>query len=280
MIKIGEYNKLKVVRKAEFGVFLDAQTRFTSDDILVPNNGIVTENIEIGDELEVFVYRDSFDRMIATEKKPKAIVGELAVLEVKEKKENIGAFLDIGLERDVLVPHKEQEYELEIGKSYLVYLYVDKTGRLAATTNVDKYLDYMEEPEMHKEVSGIVYGYQTNGSLAVAIDNEFRAAVLTREFFTEVKPGEVITGIINRVYEDGMITLRLRAKKLDEKTKLEDEILAYLKKNDGQMKLWDKSSPEDIKAVFKCSKKYFKMALGGLFKAKLITIDENGTKLV
>ena len=280
MIKIGDYNKLKVARKAEFGYFLDVESRFTSDDLLLPTKSLVTENVEIGDELEVFVYRDTFDRMIATEVKPKATVGQLAVLEIKEVKENLGAFADIGLERDVLVPHKEQLYDLEVGKSYLLYMYVDKTGRLAATTNVDRYLDVMDDAQLHQEVTGIVYGYQTNGSLCVAIDNEYRAAVLTKEFFKEVKPGEMITGIIDRIYEDGMVTIRLRAKKLDEKGKLEGRILDYLKANNGEMKLWDKSSPEEIKAVFECSKKYFKMALGGLFKDKLITIDENGTKLV
>ncbi|WP_297521218.1 S1-like domain-containing RNA-binding protein [uncultured Clostridium sp.] len=280
MIKIGDYNILKVVRKAEIGIFLDGGTRSSSDDILVPNNNLITKDIEIGDNLEVFMYRDTFDRIIASEKKPKAIVGEVAYLEIKEIKESLGAFADIGLERDVLVPHKEQGYDLEVGKSYLLYMYVDKTGRLAATTNVDRYLENMEDPLMHEEVTGVVYGFQTNGSLCVAIDNQYRAAVLTREFFTAFKAGDTITGIINRVYEDGMVTLRLRAKKLDEKGKLEGQILDYLKANNGEMKLWDKSSPEDIKDVFQCSKKYFKMALGGLFKDKLITIDENGTKLV
>ncbi|MGL5767458.1 MAG: CvfB family protein [Sarcina sp.] len=280
MIKIGDFNKLTVIRKSDFGVFLNAETQNTNDDILVPNNSLLTEEIEIGDELEVFIYRDSWDRMIATEKKPKAIVGDLAILEIKDIREDIGAFADIGLERDLFIPFKEQKFELEIGKSYLLYVYVDKTGRLAATTDVDRYLEEMENPELHSEVKGIVYGYQTNGSLCVAVDNKYKAAVLTREFFDEIKPGEYVEGIINRIYEDGMVTLRLRAKKLDEKSKLENEILEYLKKNGGSMALGDKSSPDDIRRIFKCSKKYFKMALGGLYKQKLITQDENGTKLV
>lgn len=280
MIKIGDYNKFKVVRKTDFGIFLDVDSASTADDILIPTKNVLTENVEIGDELEVFVYRDSWDRIIATEKKPKAIVGDLAILTVKELKENIGAFVDIGLERDVLVPYKEQKYDLEEGKEYLFYLYVDKTGRLAATTDVDRCLDYMEEPELNKEVSGIVYGYQTNGSLCVAIDNNYKAAVLTKEFFTNIKIGETISGTISRVYEDGIVSIRLRAKKLDEKGKLETSILEYLKNNNGKMSLYDKSSPEDIKKVFECSKKYFKMALGGLMKDKLIKQDESGTTLI
>lgn len=280
MVNIGHYNKLKIVRKATFGMFLDGMTSRTDDDILIPNTNLLTPEVKIGDELDVFVYRDSSDRLIATEVKPKATVGDLAILKIKEINEKIGAFADLGLERDILIPFKEQKYPLEVNKEYLLYIYIDKTGRLAATTDVDRYLDYIEEPEMHKEVSGVVYGYQTNGSLSVAIDNEYKAAVLTKEFFENIKIGDTVTGTINRIYEDGMVTLRLRAKKLDEKGKLEQEIIEYLKANGGAMKLYDKSSPEDIKKVFKCSKKYFKMALGGLMKAKLISQDENGTVLL
>ncbi|MGL4990210.1 MAG: S1-like domain-containing RNA-binding protein [Sarcina sp.] len=193
MIKIGEYNTLKVVRKADFGVYLGANTERTSDDILLPKNSMTRDDIELDDEIEVFIYRDSWDRLIATQKQPKATVNNLAVLEVKEIKENIGAFIDIGLERDVLVPYKEQEYTLKEGKSYLFYLYIDKTGRLAATTDVDKYLDYKEDAVLNEEATGIVYGYQTNGSLSIAVDNKYRGAVLTKEFFEELKPGDTVT---------------------------------------------------------------------------------------
>lgn len=278
MIKIGDYNKLKVVRKADFGLYLEGRTERSTDDILLPTSSIISENIELGDEIEVFIYRDSRDRMIATEKKTLAKVSDLAVLEVKAISE-IGAFVDFGLEKDILVPHREQTYEMEVGKSYLVYIYVDKTGRLAATTNVDRYLDYMDEPELWKEVSGIVYGYQTNRSLCVAIDKTYKATVLTKEYFTDIKPGDIINGKINRIFEEGMVSLTLREKKLDEKSKLEQSILDFIKKNGNQMSFNDKSPSEEIKKQFNCSKNYFKMALGGLMKQGLIEQDKNGTKL-
>ena len=171
-------------------------------------------------------------------------------------------------------------YEMKEGKSYLVYLYVDKTGRIAATTDVDRYLDYMEEPKKLENVSGIVYGYQTNGSLSVAINNEFKGTVLNTEYFTDIKPGDIVSGKISKVYDDGMVKIQIRENRLTEKEMLENKILDYLKENNGQMEFNDKSSAEDIKRTFKCSKNYFKMALGGLMKRKLITQDINGTKLI
>ena len=191
----------------------------------------------------------------------------------------IGAFVDFGLERDILVPLKEQKYKMEEDKKYLVYIYVDKTGRLAATTEVDKYLDEIEEPKMGTEVSGIVYGYQTNRSLRVAIDNKHRAVVLKNEYFTNIKPGDNIKGKIIKVYEDGIVGLSLRNHKLKERNELGDTILNYLKENGGVMSLNDKSTPDEIRNTFKTSKNYFKMALGGLMKKGLIEQDEFGTRL-
>lgn len=279
MINIGKFNILKVARKSEFGYYLDAGTGRTKDDVLLPKSELINKEINIGDELEVFIYRDSKDRIIATLKRPLAEVGNLAVLKVVEDSP-IGAFLDFGLGKDILVPKKETLYTLEKGKSYLVYIYVDKTGRLAATTDIDRYLDYMEEPKNLEEVSGIVYGYQTNKSLSVAIDNKYKATVLNTEYFTGIKPGEYVSGKISRIYEDGMVKIQLRENRLTEKEILENKILEYLKNNDGHMKFNDKSPSEEIKKTFNCSKNYFKMALGGLMKQKLIIQDVSGTKLV
>ena len=274
IINIGQFNKMKVVREADFGYYLDRGTRNTSDDILIPTGNLDGREIKVGDEVEAFIYRDSRDRLIATLKKPLAVVGDVALLEVKSITK-IGAFVDFGLERDILVPLKEQKYKMEEGKKYLVYIYVDKTGRLAATTEVDKYLDEIEEPKMGTEVSGIVYGYQTNGSLRVAIDNKHRAVVLKNEYFTNIKPG----GKIIKVYEDGIVGLSLRNHKLKERNELGDTILNYLKENGGVMSLNDKSTPDEIRNTFKTSKNYFKMALGGLMKKGLIEQDEFGTRL-
>ncbi|MGL5617084.1 MAG: CvfB family protein [Sarcina sp.] len=279
MVNIGQFNNLKVSRDCDFGYFLDSGTGKTKDDILLPKRELKGKTFEIGEEVRVFIYRDSSDRLISTMREPLAEVGDLALLKVAANSP-IGAFLDMGLEKDILVPKKEMLYKMEEGVSYLVYIYIDKTGRLAATTDVDRYLDYMEEPEKMETVSGIVYGFQTNKSLSVAIDNKYKATVLNTEYFTDIKVGDTVTGKISRIYEDGMIRIQLRETRLTEKEILEEKILEYLKANGNEMSFNDKSPAEDIKATFNCSKNYFKMALGGLMKRKVITQDKEGTKLI
>jgi hypothetical protein len=278
MIKIGEYNSLKIARKAEFGYFLDAGTGKSADDVLLPNSNTMGKELNVGDEIEAFIYRDSKERLVATLKKPLATVNEVAYLKVVSKTP-MGAFVDFGLERDVFVPMKEQKYNLEEGSSYLFYLYVDKTGRIAATTEVDRALSSESEYRVGDEVTGIVYGFQTNGSAMVAVDGKYRGVILKNEYFTDLKPGFEMKLRVKRIYEEGKLGLTPRGKAVDERTQLEEEILKYLGKHGGEMPYNDKSSPEDIRKVFNQSKNYFKNALGGLMKKGLITQDENGTKL-
>lgn len=277
-LKVGEYNELKISRKSDIGYYLDRATGRTSDDILLPKKSTNGEELNVGEKINVFIYRDSNDRLIATLKKPLAIVGDIEALEITGVT-SIGAFANFGLEKDILVPLKEQKYKLEKGKKYLLYIYVDKTGRLAATTDIDKYLGEIENPELGSEVSGIVYGYQTNGSLRVALDGQYRAVVLKNEYFTDIKPGDEIKGRIKRVYDDGIVGLSIRNTKLVERDELSTKILEYLKENGGSMVYNDKSSPDDIRRVFNTSKNYFKIALGGLMKQGLIEQDPLGTKL-
>lgn len=278
MIKIGEYNELKVARKSDFGVFLDAETGRTSDDVLLPTKDVKDKEINIGDVLNVFIYRDSKDRPIATLREPYAKVSDIAFLKVVSNTK-IGAFLDIGLERDLFVPIKEQTYILEPDKSYLFYVYVDKTGRLAATTDIGNYLEAGDDTMLNTEVTGIVYGFQTNGSAKVAVENKFDGVILKNEYFNRLCPGEKLTLRVKKLFEDGRLSLTPRKSPKNERLELEDKIYEYLKTNGGQMPYNDKSSPEDIKRTFHESKNYFKNALGGLMKKGLITQDENGTKL-
>lgn len=278
MIKIGQFNNLTVVRKAAFGYYLDAETGNTSDDVLLPNGNAVGTELEIGGKADAFIYRDSKDRLVATLKTPLACAYEIAYLKVVSKT-SLGAFIDFGLERDILVPQREQTYELESGSKYLFYIYVDKTNRLAASTDIDQYLVNTSEYRVGDEVTGIAYGIQTNGSVMVAMDNKFRGVILRNEYFTTIKPGFEIKLRVNKIYEDGKLGLTPRGRAVDERTQLEDEILKYLNKHDGQMPYNDKSSPEDIRKAFNQSKNYFKNALGGLMKKGLITQDENGTKI-
>ena len=279
MANIGELNNLMVSRQADFGFYLDAETRDTNDDILLPNNSTEGRELRIGDTVEAYVYRDTKDRIIATLKRPLALVGDLAYLKVVDKA-TIGAFVNIGLERDVLIPFKEQIDELNIGESYLVYLYLDKTNRIAGTTQIERYLEFTDEYKVGDEVSGIVYGFQTNESAMIAVESKYKGVILKNEYFMELKIGNTLSLRVKKYYEDSRIGLTPRQGRLYERDSIEEKIMEYLTSNDGFMTLNDKSSPEDIKKLFKTSKNYFKIALGGLMKKKLITQDLNGTKLV
>lgn len=278
MITIGQYSKLKVSKKVEFGYYLE--DRF-GDEVLLPNSAAKGHEIKQGDELEVFIYRDSKDRLISTLKKPLITVGEIGYLEVVDQRE-IGAFVNIGLERDLFVPLKEQNYKLKTGKKYLFYMYVDKSDRLAGTTRIHSYLDVAEEGKykVSDEVEAIVYETNENGTLNVVIDGEYRGLILTNEHFEYIFPGEKIQARVKRIYENGVIGITTRKKRLDAREELADTIINYLKANGGFMPYNDKSSPEDIKREFNTSKNYFKMTLGGLMKKKLITQDKEGTRLL
>jgi predicted RNA-binding protein (virulence factor B family) len=278
MINVGDINSLKVVRRAEFGYYLDAETGDTSDDVLLPMKSTLGRGLNIGDEVEAFIYRDTSDRLISTLKKPLAKVGDLAYLKVVDITE-IGSFVEIGLERDVLVPFKEENYKLETGKKYLFHIYLDKTGRIAATTFIDRYLYDTDSYDIDDEVEGTVYGIQTNGTVMIAIDDIYRAVILRNENYNSLTPGERLKVRVKKYYEDGKMDVTARKPRLEERDEVEEQILEYLKTCNGSMQYNDKSSPDDIKKVFKTSKNAFKRALGGLMKAGLIHQDEEGTKL-
>ena len=276
MIRFGEFNKLKVIRKADFGYFLNADTGNTKDDILLPIRNVLNNNIEMGEDVDAFIYRDSEDRPIATLKKPFAQVGDIALLEVVSLVP-IGAFVGFGLERDIFVPIKEQKYALSIGEKYLFYIYLDKSNRLAATTDIDNYLLTTDQYEIGKEVSGIVYGFQTNNSALVAVENLYKGVILKNEYYTELTPGEEVKVRVKKYYEEGQIGLTPRQGRMYERDILETKIMDYLIGRGGSMPFNDKSSPEDIKIVFGTSKSYFKNALGGLMKKGMITQTDTRT---
>jgi predicted RNA-binding protein (virulence factor B family) len=278
LINIGDYNKLKIVRRPDFGYYLDGGTGNTNDDILLPNKNALGKELNTGDEVEAFIYRDSSDRLVATLKRPLAKVGEIAYLQVVSTTP-IGSFINFGLEKDILVPFKEKLYPLENSKSYLFYIYLDKTGRIAATTNIDNFLSTESQYKVGDPVKGTVYGFQTNNSAMVAVDNLYRGVILSNEYFTRLVHGETLELTVNKLYEDGKLGLTPRKSAKIEVTALQETILEYLKSHDGFMTFNDKSSPEEIYNVFHASKNHFKNALGGLMKKGLITQDKTGTKL-
>lgn len=280
MLKIGDYNTLKVDREKDFGFYL--VDKESGEDVLLPKSLAEGMNVEVGQEREVFIYRDSKDRPIATFKKPLAKVYDVAYLKVVHQGE-FGAFIDFGLDRDIFVPLKEQRYKLRTGDKYLFYIYLDKTNRLAATTDVENYIEIADESigfKVGDEVTAMVYSRTPSGTLNVAIDGKYKGLVLPNEYFDEVFPGTEMHLRVKRIYEDGVIGLTPRKTRLDERDILKEKIVKYMRKNGGYMTFNDKSSPEDIKATFGTSKNYFKMALGGLMKEGKLAQDSDGSRLL
>lgn len=277
MIEIGKKNLLKVVRSCDIGVYLDGQGRTSSDDILIPNSNI-THDVEVGDEVEAFIYRDSQDRLIATMKDVEACVDDIAYLEVVDKS-RIGYFINIGLEKDVLVPFKEVSYDLEKGNKYLFAIYLDKTRRIAATTRVDKFLHDTTHYNIGEEVEGTVYGKHHNGNVLIAIENMFRGIALANDNYIKLNPGDVVKVRVKKYFDDGKIEVTTRKPRLAEMDDLEEVILKYLNSHDGHMSFNDKSDPDEIKRTFKCSKNAFKRSLGALMKKGIIEQDETETRL-
>ena len=278
LIKIGDFNRLKVLRKLDFGYYLGDANDNTSNDILLPSKSTLGTELNIGEEVEAFIYKDSNDRLISTLRKPLAKVGELAYLKVVSTT-GIGSFVDFGLEKDILVPFKEKLYPLQIGECYLFYIYIDKTGRIAATTYIDRYLQTADKYKVGDAVKGTVYGIQPSESIIVAVDNKYRGIILHNEYFTKIRNGEVLELTVIKIYEDGKLGLTTRKSSRIEVGDFQEVILDYLNTHGGSMPFNDKSSPEKIYEKFKVSKNHFKQSLGGLMKKNLIEQDENGTRL-
>lgn len=277
MLKIGEYNVLKVDREKEFGFYLtDKEGR---EDVLLPKALAEGKDIKVGEEINVFIYRDSKDRPIATFNTPLATAYDVAYLKVVHQGE-FGAFIDFGLDRDIFVPLKEQRYKLHTGKKYLFYIYVDKTNRLAATTEVEPYIEIGEGFKVGDEVTAMVYSKTPAGTLNVAIDGKYKGLVLPNEYYEEVHPGHEMKLRVRVIYEDGVVGLTPRKTRLNEKDELQEKIVQYMRKNGGFMEFNDKSSAEDIRATFGTSKNYFKMALGGLMKQGKLAQDAEGSRLI
>lgn len=276
MIKIGDYNNLEVKRKTDFGYFLDGLTNDSNDDILLHNRLTNKETIEIGQVLNVFIYIDSEGRKSATLVPTKAKVDEIGHLKVVAHTQ-IGSFIDIGLQKDILVPFKAKTYELEKGNRYLFRIYLDKTGRLAATTDIDEHLTTDHEYKIGDTVTGVVYGFQTNNSVNICVDNKYAGVILFNENFSKLSEGDKLELKVIKIYEDNKLGLTSRGERKEELDSNESLIISYLDGNDGFMKFNDKSDPEEIKTVFKTSKKNFKRTLGILMKKELVYQTEEGT---
>lgn len=276
MIQPGKLNTLRVVKILDFGVYFDGGEM---GEILMPTKW-VPENTKVDDELDVFIYFDSEDRPIATTLKPKAMVGEFAWMKVKAVN-RIGAFLDWGLDKDLLVPFKEQNAKMEEGRFYLVYLYVDpRSKRIAASAKLEKYLDIDPiDYEPDQEVDLLIWTKSDMGHKAI-INQKHSGLLYFNEIFHDVMPGQMIKGYISRIRPDGKIDLKLQKTGYENIDQFSEILLQALEKSQGIIPLTDKSDPEEIYRLLGMSKKNFKKSVGLLYKRRWIRIDESGIYLM
>ena len=273
-LQLGKINTLTVARRADHGLYLSGGP----EDILLPNK-YVPEGTEIGDEIDVFLYLDSEERLIATTEKPLAEVGDFAWLRVAWVN-NFGAFLDWGLMKDLFVPFREQKMKMQKDHSYLVHVHLDpETYRIMASAKVERYLseDY---PPYHggDEVDCLIWQKTDLGFKAI-VDNRFAGLLFDDEIFRQLHSGDRLKAYVKQVRPDGKIDLSLQKKGQRAVEDFSDVLLRHLQTNGGHSPLGDKSPAEEIYAVFGVSKKVFKKAVGDLYRRRLITIADDGLRL-
>lgn len=274
MMKLGKKQILTVVKKVDFGVYLGSD----EEKVLLPKKQ-VPEGIEPGDPVEVFLYKDSDDRLIATTSEPKVELGELAVLKVVDTGK-FGAFLDWGLEKDLFLPFKQQTAKMEKGDQCLVSLYIDKSQRLCATMRVYPLLSTDSPYQKDDEVQGIVYDISDNFGTFVAVDNQFSALIPKKDSFGKFQVGQTITARVAAVKSDGKLDLSVKDKIPMQMDKDAEEILQRMVKLGGVLPFTDKADPELIKKEFNMSKNAFKRAIGRLLKEKKIQINEKNITVI
>lgn len=275
-MELGKYNLLEVARSTPHGLFLEDPE---GNDVLLPGK-FIPEGTAVGDHLEVFVYRDNDERLIATTEEPKITLYDFAYLEVTDVND-YGAFVDYGIGKELFVPFREQHVKLEVGRSYLIYMYLDgQTDRLTGSSKIEQFLDNEEvELEEGDEVLITVWRYTELGA-NVVVNNEHKGLIYKNEVFEKMPIGTVRTAYVKRIREDGKIDIRLEK---DGYAKVEpnaQKILDVLKRRDGYLLLTDKSAPERIKQELGMSKKTFKKSIGALYKQRLIQLEEKGIRLL
>ena len=273
-LKIGKYNHLVVESRSDFGLYL------CSDDerILLPNK-YVSDDLTIGDDLEVFVYTDSEDRLVATTLRPTGIVGDFVFLKAKDEA-SFGTFMEWGLEKDLLVPKNEQQDKMVPGKKYLTKICLDnKTQRVYGTTQISVNCDKnIKELKVGQQVDLLIHSITKIGIMAV-IDNRYFGMLYLNETYQDLSIGDRCNGYIMRLREDKKIDLTLKKPGYMSVKGSAEKIVNILKEAGGFIPCHDKSSPEDIKAVFSMSKKEFKRAVGGLYKKGILELKKNGINL-
>ncbi len=272
MIRLGEKQELTIVKKVDFGVYLAVNPEEAKERVLLPARQ-VPEGSEVGDRLAVFIYRDSEDRLIATTRMPKLQMGQPAELTVVQTG-RLGAFLDWGLEKDLLLPFREQRGKVREGDSVLVSLYIDKSDRLCATMNVYEALRTDSPYQAEDRVRGRVYEISDNFGAFVAVDNLYSGLIAVKELYGDIRPGYDVEARVLRVREDGKLDLSVREKAYLQMDADAEKILELLDSFEGALPFNDKAAPEVIKHETGMSKNEFKRAVGRLLKQGRIEIGE------
>ena len=275
-IEIGKFNNLQVVKIADHGFYVDGGEDGT---ILLPNR-YVPDGLDIDDWVDVFLYFDSDDLLIATTQTPKATVNSIELLKVIDTN-RVGAFLDWGLPKDLLVPFSEQQHPMREGESYVVYVFHDhETDRILASSKLNRYFE--EEPEglEEKQAVNLQITDKTDLGYKAVINNQYLGLIFHGDAFRPLTMGERLPGYIKTIREDGKVDLIISQHSSQGDNSLEDQIMAHLKASDGESELTDKSNPELIYRQFKVSKKKYKNALGALYKRRMITISREKISLV
>lgn len=274
MIKIGQFNNLRIIKLVSFGVYLDGDDW---GEILLPKKA-VPQDVKVGDKVEVFIYFDSEDKIIATTLRPKAQVGSFAFLRVIDVN-RYGAFLDWGLDKDLLAPRPEQQRPMEIGKSYIIYVKQDNKGRIIASSKLDHILDKLSVHYKVGDEVDLLVAERTDLGTKVIINDRHWGLVHSDDIFQTLHYGKRTQGFIKNIRTDGKIDVALRKTGAESIYALADRILNELQKKGGFLPLHDKSAPEEIKRVFSESKKSFKSAIGHLYKNGKIDIESEGIRL-
>ncbi|HKG67544.1 MAG TPA: S1-like domain-containing RNA-binding protein [Segetibacter sp.] len=275
MIKVGDYNVLKVLREADFGFYLDDG----AEGVLLPKR-FVPEGLKVGDEIKVFIYHDSEGRLIATTQQPKGVVGEIVKLKAITVT-NQGAFLDWGLMKDIFVPKSKQLGGMREGAEYLVKIYVDEqTGRVAATEKIEPFLSNENLTVKEKDIVDLVVYRRTDIGYLVIINNKHTGVLHFNEIYQNIGVGDKLKGFIKAIRPENKIDVVAGRPGYN---RIEDEaekILRLLNENNGYLPYHDKSDPDEIYNFFGISKKAFKMATGNLYKQQKITFTKTGIKLL
>lgn len=275
MIRLGDYNHLTVVRKVDFGMYLDGGDE---GDILLPKK-YVPRGCNEGDEIDVFVYLDQDERLVATTESPLAKVGDFACLEVAWVNE-YGAFLKWGLMKDLFCPFREQKMRMLKGNRYIVYVTIDEESyRLMATAKVDRYLSQEQPQYNHGDEVDLLVWQKTELGFKVIVDNKFSGLVYGDQVFRPLTAGDRLKGYIDHIRQDGKIDVTIQPTGRRQTEEFSETLLQYIKDNNGHCSLGDKSPAELIASRFKVSKKTYKRAVGDLYKRKLITICDDGITL-